>query len=245
MNQRFLIGAIIAVAMIGVFSLVLLAAPGAGTSKLTLAFTAKAGDEPFVFDEYRYGNPGGEGTFQLRDFRLYLSNLELSDGIRRHVIEDSYHLVTFNNLNQTFELVLEDLPLKRIQSLSFIIGLDEEANNSVETRGDLDPNSHMAWTPETGYKFILAEGTMQVGEAQLPLVYHVGFDENRRPFKLDLPSSLRLSANAVVSMDVDVMQLFEGPNTIDMQSKPNVKMDRIDAALLADNATGMFRLSPS
>ena len=244
MNLRILIGAII-VAMVAVFSLVLLSAPGAGSSKLTLAFTAKADDEPFIFDEFRYGNPGGEGTFQLRDLRLYVSNLELSDGIRRHVVEDSYHLVTFNNRSQTYELVLDELPLKRVSSLNFIIGLDEEANNSIETKGDLDPNSQMAWNREIGYKFILAEGAMKVGEAQLPLVYHVGFDESRRPFKLELPRSVRLGANAVLSMDVDVMQLFEGPNTIDMQSKPTVRMNRTDAALLADNATGMFRLGAS
>ena len=40
---------------------------------LVLRFRAFMGEEPLVLNHMRYANPGGEGAFTVRDFRLYPS----------------------------------------------------------------------------------------------------------------------------------------------------------------------------
>jgi hypothetical protein len=37
-----------------------------------------------------------------------------------------------------------------------------------------------SWTWEVGYKFVLFEGTLVRGNGSVPLVYHIGFEENYR-----------------------------------------------------------------
>ena len=75
-----------------------------------------------------------------------------------------------------------------MRSISFGIGVDAAANTSIQSRGDLDPNSQMAWNWKVGYKFVLFEGGMKLNAdgVQKPLVYHVGFNENMRRLKFDL-----------------------------------------------------------
>ena len=120
--------------------------------------------------------------------------------------------------------------------------MDEVANSSIESVGDLDPNSRMAWSWDVGYKFILFEGGLSLEDELVPLVYHVGFDENYRPrsFKLDEPLFAQRSDS--LTFKVDVMKLFEGASTIDMSALSNVKFDRSDARLLAANYETMITL---
>ena len=88
------------------------------------------------------------------------------------------------------------------------IGVDPAANKSIEQRGDLDPNGRMAWTWEVGYKFVLLEGTLERGSASVPLVYHVGFDENYKLVSMPLEDQLLQSRSPRLDFRVDVLRLF-------------------------------------
>ncbi len=204
------------------------------TRRLEITFVASSQGAPFVFDEFAYSDPVGGEPVMFRDIRFYASGLKLRNATEEFAEADSYHLVRFDARSPTDKVVLDNVPLGEIDEIEMSIGLDPEANGSIMPRGDLDPNSRMAWNWEIGYKFLLAEGALMVGDKLEPLVYHVGFNESLRTLRL--PVSIG-KEDMSLTLDVDVLALFAGVNTIDMSALPTIKMNRADASMLADNFT--------
>ncbi|WP_170327909.1 MbnP family protein [Ruegeria arenilitoris] len=213
------------------------------TTPITLTFHAHMGDEPLVYDQFVYDNPGGGGQFRVRDFRFYLSNLSLTQGEKSYAEPDSYHLLRFDNEDKTHSITLPEVPLKSVDTVQFLIGVDPAANGSIEVRGDLDPNSQMAWNWEVGYKFVVVEGALKQGDDVSPLVYHVGFSENAREVEFMLPPDVLVSDDPEVHLIVDLAKFFDGTAQIDMQALPSVKFNRADAEILADNYAIMITLA--
>jgi len=207
--------------------------------ELALYFHPFVGPEPLVLNESRYHNPGGEGRFKVRDFQFFLSNIRLVSATGAYVESDSYHLVRFDGDEAAFVIVLRDVPRRKYDRIEFGIGVDAAANRSLASRGDLDPNSRMAWNWEVGYKFVLFEGTLLRGDASDPLVYHVGFDQNYRQVATELRRDLLDSRSARLDFRVDLLRLFQGSTNINMAALPSVKFDRADAALLGRNFAAM------
>ena len=212
-----------------------------GTIKLR--FDAVMGAEPLVFNDARYPNPGGAGLFRVRAFQLYLSNIVLHGEEKDYRLPDSYHLARFDNSTTSYQIDLANIPQDLYSGVTFSIGIDETANGSIMSVGDLDPNSRMAWNWEVGYKFLLFEGVLIDGDTRRPLVYHVGFNENRRALRFDLPQEVAPDSSDALLFTVDVMALFRGKSTIDMAALPTVKFDRDDASLLAGNYESMISLA--
>ncbi len=213
------------------------------TTPVTLTFHAQMGDQPLVYDQFVYDNPGGDGQFRVRDFRFYLSNLSLGQGDEAYAEPDSYHLLRFDNEDRTHSITLPEVPLKSVDTVHFLIGVDPEANGSIEVRGDLDPNSQMAWNWEVGYKFVVVEGALKQGEDVVPLVYHVGFSENAREVEFMLPPDVFTSDDPELHLIVDLAKFFDGTAQVDMQALPSVKFNRADAEMLADNYAIMITLA--
>jgi hypothetical protein len=207
--------------------------------ELALYFHPFVGHEPLVFNESRYPNPGGEGRFKVRDFRFFLSNIRLVSEAGAYVESDSYHLVRFDGEEPAFVIVLRDVPHRNYERIEFGVGVDAAANQSLKSRGDLDPNSRMAWSWEVGYKFVLFEGTLLRGNSSDPLVYHVGFSENYKLISSEFPREPMDSRAARLDFRVDLLRLFQGSTNVDMAALPSVKFDRADAALLGRNFAGM------
>jgi len=208
--------------------------------ELALYFHPFVGPEPLVLNESRYPNPGGDGRFKVRDFQFFLSNIRLVSAASAYVESDSYHLVRFDGDDPAFVIVLHDVPRRDYQRIEFGIGVDAAANRSLKQRGDLDPNSRMAWNWEVGYKFVLFEGALLRGNASDPLVYHVGFEENYRLSSTQLHRKLLDSRPARLDFRVDILRLFQGSTPVNMAALPSVKFDRADAALLARNFAAMI-----
>ncbi len=205
---------------------------------LVLRFVAFVEDESLVFNQVRYGNPGGVGEFEIRDFRFFLSNIRLVSGSEEYSVPESYHLARFDGDTQVYQLELDNIPRMPYTEIQFGIGVDKAANSSIESVGDLDPNSRMAWTWDVGYKFILLEGWLLVNDVRSPLVYHVGFDENYKLVSTDLDGEPQ-DRPARLDFRVDILRLFQGSTTVDMVALPDVKFDKADAALLARNFAAM------
>jgi hypothetical protein len=207
--------------------------------ELALYFHPFVGPEPLVLNESRYPNPGGEGRFKVRDFQFFLSNIRLTGGTGVYTEPDSYHLVRFDGAEPAFGIVLHDVQRRDYQRIEFGIGVDGAANKSLEQRRDLDPNGRMAWNWEVGYKFVLFEGALLRGNGSVPLVYHVGFEENYRLIATELHREPLDSRPARLDFRVDILRLFQGSTTVDMAALPSVKFDLADAALLALNFAAM------
>ena len=211
---------------------------------ISLRFEAVMGDKPLVFNQASYPNPGGPGLFRVRDFQFYLSNIVLHGKKSAYRVPDSYHLARFDNPSTSYQIDLANVPRDSYSAVTFSIGIDEAANSSIRPAGDLDPNSRMAWNWEVGYKFLLFEGALMDGDSVRPLVYHVGFNENRKVLQFPLEEGMAPDSPNALLFTVDVMALFTGKTTIDMAALPNVKFDRDDARLLAGNYGQMISLTP-
>ena len=213
-----------------------------GTIKLR--FDAVMGDKPLVFNQASYPHPGGPGLFRVLDFQFYLSNVLLHGKKSAYRVPDSYHLARFDNSSTSYQIDLVNVPQDSYSAVTFSIGIDDVANSSIMSVGDLDPNSRMAWNWEVGYKFLLFEGALIDGDMVRPLVYHVGFNENRKTLRFDLAEGVAPDSSDPLLFTVDVMAVFTGKNTIDMAVLPDVKFDRDDARLLAGNYGEMISLTP-
>jgi hypothetical protein len=201
---------------------------------VSLRFSAVAGDQPLQLNALRYENPNGDGVFKVRDFQFYVSNIKLVSPDGDNYIEsESYHLVRFDSDSQDFIIQLTDVPRSTYTHIEFGLGVDADANGSIASVGDLDPNSRMAWNWEVGYKFVLVEGGIEIGDLNRPLVYHVGFNENYKPQRFPLSKSEQ------VEFEVNLIEMF---SDIDMASTSNVKFDRDDAKQLANNYADMISL---
>jgi hypothetical protein len=195
-----------------------------------LVFTPTFGGKPLVFNRFAYANPAGEQSFRVEDFRFYVSNVMLIGAGGVYQEPDSYHLARFDGPDVAHRIELKDIPIDDLAAVAFSVGVDAAANGSIESRGDLDPNSRMAWNWEVGYKFVLIEGSIKINGQLRPLVYHVGFIENRRDFR----------DGAEIRFAVDLKKVFDGETQIDMARLQSVKFDKSDAKRLADNYAGMF-----
>ena len=209
---------------------------------VTLRIAATAENAPLVFDQFLYDNPGGAGQFAIRDFRFYLSNIVFEGGGDRFVQPQSYHLARFDARSGVIEIAVPDVPLPVIDRVSLGVGLDPAANKTIAPLGDVDPNSRMAWNWAIGYKCLLIEGALRGDAGLMPLVYHVGFDENYRALRFDLAEPVTVADGAMIPFVADLMAVFGGAPALDLSALPTVKMDRTDAAMLADNYAAMLRL---
>jgi hypothetical protein len=208
---------------------------------VTLRFQGMVGGQPLHHNQFLYPNPGGQGQYRVRDFQFFLSNIKLVSDDGFYAEPESYHLARFDNEEGVYLVSLENVPRQDYQRLEFTLGLDAQANGSLVSVGDLDPNGRMAWNWETGYKFVLLEGTLQIDERQVPLVYHVGFNENARSISFGIAGKgVGANRHAILGFNVDVAKLFSATTVIDLTALPNVKFDRDDAQVLADNYATMI-----
>jgi len=212
------------------------------SGSVILEFHARVGDKTLEFSQPLYPNPGGKGRFSIRAFQVYLSDIHLVGSKQDYQVSDSYHLARFDNETRRYRIELSDVPYDEYTDVMISIGVDEEANSSLMPRGDLDPNGRMAWSWEVGYKFLLFEGGLEQENSRLPLVYHVGFSENLKKQRFNLPKTITPGSGRI-HFDVDVLALFDSHQSIDMATLPSVKFDRNDASLLAENYANLLSLS--
>ncbi|SDE60470.1 MbnP family protein [Kordiimonas lacus] len=210
---------------------------------ISLRFHALVDGEPLVLDDMRYQNPGGDGQFKVRDFQFYLSNIRLTGPGGDYVLPDSYHLLRFDGDQPYTEIRLPAMDASAFDAIHWGIGVDPEANGTIKITGDLDPNNRMAWNWQVGYKFILFEGGLEDSEGFLPLVYHVGFDENYTPQSLPFAAAAESGEETIVRFTVDIAALFRADGPLDMVTTPSVKFDRDDAARIAAGFPNMISAS--
>jgi len=213
--------------------------------RVTLRVHPLFGGEPLALGQARYPNPGGAGTFTIRDFQFFLSNVRLaSDGGDFREME-SYHLARFDGDDGVFRIELGEVPRRAYDRVEFGIGVDSAANSSIEALGDLDPNGRMAWGWEIGYKFVLIEGGLELGDGLVPLVYHVGFDENYAARSVPVDAAIFAGDSATIDLCADLLQMFTGIETVDLGELPSVTFDGDDSRRLAANWGGMVSACPA
>jgi hypothetical protein len=206
-------------------------------SSVTISFEVFVGGEPLEFGK-NYRSPNGDGTYVINDFKLYVSNIKLisRNGTDGNFVEgDSYHLLKFQDLNQC-SFTLQNVPTGKYQKIQISIGVDEEGNFSKGYSGDLDPTNQMAWNWTQGYKFLLFEGlyTPESIDQQIPLVYHVGFSENKKDLEFEIDSY------SEVQFTIEIDELFNNPQLIDFHTYPRILFNRTHSSVLSQNYANSF-----
>ena len=181
----------------------------------------------------KYASPNGDGTFAIYDFKLYISNLQFisnENPENNYTEKDSYHLLKFQN-NNSYSLILNNISLEPYDKIRISIGIDEEANLSIKNPGDLDPTNQMAWNWTSGYKFLLLEGlySPESSENEIPIVFHIGFSENKKDLEFDLISKDE------IQFVIEINELFKNPNNINFNELPRVLFNKEHSALIASN----------
>jgi hypothetical protein len=155
---------------------------------------------------------------------LFISNIVVNYSSSSVNELESYHLVRFDGDTSFDEIIIPQIKIQNLKQLSFGIGVDPKANGTIMFSGDLDPNSRMAWNWQVGYKFLLLEGTLTLQDQQLPLVYHIGFDESYTELAFDISADITnditadiaddltnksLSNDGVINFKIDLLRLFQ------------------------------------
>lgn len=210
------------------------------TTDLTIEVVMTYGNEPLRLTGDMNINGSGE-SFTLDDFKFYMSNLVLTDADGNEFAEPKkYHLVRQINNNHVYEITWSDLPTGEYRNLRFMVGVDPEANLSIDQVGDLDPTNQMAWNWNTGYKFLLAEGFYVPGGIDpVGLVFHIGGNDNLQNYSLDLPAGSTFSANTTLQLQARADRVFDGPNTISFAQNNDVQGGQ-QASLVAENIGNGF-----
>ena len=152
-----------------------------------------------------------------------------------YIEKDSYHLLKFQTGN-SHAIIHNNMSLEPYDKIKLSIGIDEEANLSTKPIGDLSPTNQMAWNWTAGYKFLLLEGlySPENSENEIPIVFHIGFSENKRDLVFDITSKDEIQFN------IEITELFKNPNNIDFNNLPKVLFNREHSALIASNYFNSF-----
>lgn len=206
-------------------------------NNVNINFSAYVNGEKLEYGK-NYASPNGDGTFTITDFKLYVSNLKFisNENPEKNYIEnDSYHLLKFQDSN-SYSFTLHNISPKSYDKIRISVGIEEEANLSIKNPGDLDPTNQMAWNWTSGYKFLLFEGlySPESSENDIPIVFHIGFSENKRDLVFDITSKDEIQFN------IEITELFKNPNNIDFNNLPKVLFNREHSALIASNYFNSF-----
>lgn len=201
----------------GVFLLACSNDDEAETKSLTFDFTVKVSEEDLVFDYKKYVTPSNQQVVYER-LNIYLSNVQIVYDETDEVFSepDSYHLIGFDADASTASFTIKDIPANyKVSAIRMAIGVDAEANTSIDHVGDLDPTNGMAWDWNTGYKFLSLEGRYFAENDPLgeEIKMHIGTDENYFEKVYPFESPVDLNQIETVQFVVDAMSPF---GTIDL-----------------------------
>ena len=210
-------------------------------SHLTLRFQATVDNNPLVLHHNSYANPGGEGLFTIRDFQFFISNIKLIGKKNNFREVESYHLVRFDNEDNFYEIVLPNIIIEDYQQIELGVGVDPDANGTITISGDLDPNGRMAWSWDVGYKFLLLEGSLLHHQQQIPLVYHIGFNESYTRVSFPLNEAIKTD-NSLINFNVELLHLFNREIPIDLSELSTVKFDTENVALISEGFKDLIKL---
>jgi hypothetical protein len=217
------------------------------TGTVALEFEQTVGPDPLVLSTQTYATPAGD-QFRVTTFRQYISNITFTkaDGTK-YAQPDSYYLVDAA-VGDSQHLTITDVPVGDYTGVTFTIGVDSVHNVSGAQKGALDPNNGMFWTWNSGYIFTKLEGYSTQSNSGA-ITFHVGgfkMPNNAvRTVAPAFPSNTKLLVRAdhspEIHLNVDVLKMFTGPNTIRFGTLSTIMAAGPDAVKVANNyAAGMF-----
>lgn len=209
------------------------------TGTLTLKFENVVGAQALLLNTNDYTNAASE-TFKVTAFKYYVSNIkvERTDGSFYTVPQDSSYFLIDEAVPASKSVKLK-VPYGSYKGFTFILGVDSLRNTMDLTRrtGALDPANGMYWAWNSGYKFLLLEGTSPaITSSGGVFKIHVGgfgggfqvnnvvtrTANNNVSFNIPFGSDVaQVSANMrpEIHLMVDVLKVLGAPNPVSFATK--------------------------
>lgn len=212
--------------------------------KIELVFEPYIGFVPLELYTKKYLSPAND-TFEVQNFKFFVHFQSISNETSTIKWKENYKLISFDSEKTQNSLTLENVTVGSYTDMKFDIGVDSINNHTTVHLGELAPGSGMTWDWNTGYKFLLLEGTFATNTTSGALVFHIGEDKNYKSMKFNFSSPLIISPNKTtqIRVKVDINAMFDAPHLIDFDVV-NEAMQNADADKIAENfAEGMFSIS--
>ncbi|WP_457070532.1 MbnP family protein [Hymenobacter sp. UYAg731] len=219
------------------------------TGTVALEFEQTVGADPLVLDTKTYNTLAGD-QFRVTTFRQYISNVKFTktDG-STYAVPDSYYLLDADPAkSESLHLTLTGVPEGDYKGLTFTIGVDSVHNVLGAQKGALDPSNKMFWDWNSGYIFTKLEGYSPQSRTTA-LTFHVGgFKAPYNAIRTVSPAFpagsvllVRAGHDPEIHLNVDVLKMFSGPNTIRFDSMIEIMSAGANAVMVANNyAASMY-----
>lgn len=199
---------------------------------------------PLIFNTETYQNAAGE-DYTITKFRYYISNVKLkkADG-SIYAVPESYYLIDASSSTDQL-ITLSNVPAGNYTGMTYIIGVDADRNVSGAQTGALDPANGMFWSWNSGYIFMMFEGTSPQSTATDHILqYHVGgfADPNNALKTVNLSfgsSTLRVTKVGIPQVHIMVEASKVAKNR-SFATTPTVHMPGATAISIADDYVNMF-----
>lgn len=194
-------------------------------------------------------NPAGE-SFSLTKFNYYISNVVLTKSDNSvFVVKDVYRIVKQDD-DTSRVITMKNIPVGNYKSVKVMLGVDSASNNSGAHSGglDFDYANDMFWGWNQGYIFLKLEGTSPASiNTNNKIEYHIGgyggVNKTQKNYELNLGSTeakITTSATPVISLKVNVNEIFKTPVSISFAVKPQQTSTGTGAKMIADNYADMI-----
>ena len=149
--------------------------------------------------------PDSIGGSSITEFRFYISNIQFFQKKKMvYADEKKHHLIDLTEKN--LFLIEYSIPAY-YDSISFLLGVDEETAKSGVFGGDLDPAKGMYWTWHSGYIHLKLEGYSPLcASRNHKFQYHIGGQGSA------VPMGFRVSRNDPMNVQIDLKKwLYQQP----------------------------------
>ncbi len=224
--------------------------PIEATTGITINFKAVYGNEPLIVSDEEYDYEEGMKV-RFETFNYYLSDIVLlrdETGVsdETEVTEVSFfdfsEMTDLDKANEGLNLISSGIPVGDYAGIKFGVGVKADLNRTQP--GDYSTSHPMHnpsnyWSSANGYIFMKIEGnadTLNVGDWEWPLIYHIGSDDFYREITFPKNITLKEGEQFELDFEVDLRQVL-----ITEEGFHDIKEVPIDHTVNIDVASKLMR----
>jgi len=175
------------------------------------------------FDTLKYSIPSGF-DISITRWEYFISGVSFLDANNKEVYKNVNAHYINGRYEDTWDLMLNNVPLGNVSKVKFTIGLVPEIN-LTGALPNTPENIGMAW-PDVmggGYHFMKLEGHFQKVGPSAGYAMHMG--ENGYQVNLEYPVTLVVTeGESKIEMDIDAIEWFKNPYDFDFDIDGNYTM---------------------
>lgn len=180
-----------------------------------------------------------QDEIQIETFRFYISHLQLLHNERSVWTSlKNAHLIDLDD-SQSLSILVSETP-KKVNAISFALGIDSLTNVSGVMGGDLDPTKGMYWSWQSGYINFKLEGDLSAESKVSSFAYHLGGYSGEKNCIQFLQFNLQKSDTITIEFDIHHFL-----TKIDDKASPTIMSPSVQAVAISKIAASSFKIHAS